>query len=251
MGALGIDQHTSRRYNAELERLRSQVMAMGGLVEQQMDHALAALADHDIDRGERVGREDYRVNAMEVGIDEQCAHILARRQPTASDLRLVVTVIKTITDLERIGDEAKKVGAMAAAIAQSGDQAARMEASRLDDMGSSVKQLVHEALDAFARMDPDAALATVRNDSRVDAYHQKVQRRLIDRMVGEPGCIDAMLSVCWAARSLERMGDHAKNIAEYVVYLVYGKDIRHTHPEAVTRELPRREPAASPDPARH
>ena len=217
MGRLDdISQHISHRYNEELEDLRNEVLAMGGLVEHQLDGA---------------------VNAMEVAIDEHCTRIIALRQPAASDLRLVVAMIKTITDLERIGDEAKRVGLMAAHLSDSRAQRVMAEAGRLAGLGSSVQRLLHSSLDALARMDQEVALGTVRDDRSADQEHEAVQRRLVTLMAEDPENLDHLLSVSWAARAMERIGDHAKNIAEYVVYLVYGKDIRHIQPDEVADTL--------------
>lgn len=238
MGRLDdISQHISNRYNEELEDLRNEVLAMGGLVEHQLDVALKALVAADAELGQRVASTDYRVNAMEVAIDEHCTRIIALRQPAASDLRLVVAVIKTITDLERIGDEAKRVGLMAAHLSDSHAQRVVGEAGRLASLGNSVKRLLHSALDALARMDHELAFRTVREDRSADLEHETVQRRLVTLMAKDPANLDYLLSVSWAARALERVGDHAKNIAEYVVYLVYGKDIRHVEPEHVADTL--------------
>ncbi len=231
MGILGdINHHIVQRFNTELEELRNHVLTMGGLVEHQLDGALTALTTGDGEGGEAVARDDYRINAMEVAIDERCARLIALRQPAATDMRLVLTVSKTIADLERIGDEAKRVALMAVHITEDGGDFAQREASRLGLMGVSVKRQLHGALDALARMDAEAALAVIRDDGAIDREHEEVQRRVLGQMAAEPANIDRLMGICWAARALERIGDHAKNIAEYVVYLVYGKDIRHTHP---------------------
>lgn len=231
MGILGdFNHHIVQRFNTELEELRHHVLTMGGLVEHQLDGALTALATGDGERGEAVAGNDYRVNAMEVAIDERCARLIALRQPAATDMRLVLTVSKTIADLERIGDESKRVALMVVRITAWGEDFAQRETPRLGLMGVSVKRQLHGALDALARMDAQAALEVIRNDTAIDHEHEEVQRRVLARMAAQPADIDRLMGICWAARALERIGDHAKNIAEYVVYLVYGKDIRHTHP---------------------
>ncbi|MDZ7750987.1 MAG: phosphate signaling complex protein PhoU [Gammaproteobacteria bacterium] len=243
MGILGdLNHHIVQRFNTDLEDLRHHVLTMGGLVEHQLDGALTALTTGDGELGEAVARADYRVNAMEVAIDERCARLIALRQPAATDMRLVLTVSKTIADLERIGDESKRVALMAVRITASGEDFAQREASRLGLMGVSVKRQLHGALDAFARVDAEAALEVIRNDAAIDQEHDEVQRRVLCRMSAVPADIDRLMGICWAARALERIGDHAKNVAEYVVYLVYGKDIRHTHP--TPRETPA--PVTSP-----
>ena len=225
-----MHQHIVRRYSAELDALRNDVLTMGGLVEHQLDGAVTALTTGDGERAEGVADQDDRVNAMEVAIDERCARLIALRQPAAGDMRLVLTVTKTVADLERIGDEAKRVALMAARIAEHGEDLVQREASRLTRMGLGTKRQLHLALDAWARMDAEAALGVARDDYAIDREHDQAQRRLVRRMGAEPADVDRLMNICWAARALERVGDHAKNIAEYVVYLVHGRDIRHTRP---------------------
>ncbi len=220
-----IKQHISRQYNQELEDLRSQVLAMGGLVEEQIRKAMEALVNQDSQLGDKVVADDAEVNRLEVAIDEECGRILALRHPTAGDLRLVVAIIKTITDLERIGDEAEKIGWLASRLASMEAPAARYrEVRHISDL---VRAMVHESLNAFARMDPQAAYAVAKQDQEVDREYEALLRQLITVMMEDPRSIRSVLDVMWAARALERIGDHAKNICEYVIYLVHGKDIRH------------------------
>ncbi len=229
-----LTAHTSHRYDAELSGIRSRVLAMGGLVEQQLTDGLTALFTGDQELGEKVVNTDYQVNRMEVGIDEECSRILARRQPAARDLRLVVAIIKTITDLERIGDQAERVGSMATRLVDSGESCNSLVDMR--HMAERVKNMLRGALDAFARMDPEAAANTAALDIEIDREYESLMRQLITFMMEDPRTITCSLHVMWAARALERIGDHSRNICEYVIYLVRGKDVRHTSLEQMMEE---------------
>ena len=219
-------RHIFRKYDEELEEVRTSVLAMGGLVEEQITSALAALAEFDSEIGERVVRDDYRINRLEVQIDEECTRILALHQPAASDLRLVIAIIKTITDLERMGDEAEKIGRTAIRLA--GNAPRRMRYAGVRNLGRHVQQMVHQALDAFARLDVEAAVDIAREDKTVDLEYAACMRELVTYMMEDPRRISEVLDMIWCARALERIADHAKNIGEYIVFLVKGKDIRHT-----------------------
>jgi phosphate transport system protein len=230
-----LSHHILSRYNAELEGLRAGVLQMGGLVEQQLNNGVKALYAGDSRLGEEVARFDHKVNAMEVAIDDDCSRILATRSPTASDLRLIVAVIKTITDLERIGDETEKLGNIAARLASMERPTDRYR--EIKHLGELVADMVHGALDAFARLDTDAALQVARRDRVVDEEYDAIQRQCITFMMEDPRAIRRALDVLWVARALERIGDHAKNICEYVIYMALGKDIRHLSIEDVERQL--------------
>jgi phosphate transport system protein len=226
MENLNIDQHISRRYNEELEDIRNRVLAMGGLVEQQIQGAMDALENRDVGQATRVIENDYQVNAMEVAIDEECNNVLARRQPAASDLRLIVAVIKTITDLERIGDEAERIARMASRLA--GQETAARLFTQIHNLGQHVRSMLHGALDAFAHLDTDKAVEIWSEDRRVDSEYDSLMRELMTYMMEDPRSIPSILQAMFAARAIERIGDRATNICEYVIYLVKGKDVRHT-----------------------
>ena len=229
-----ITHHYSRQFNEELETLRSNVLEMGGLVEEQLRRALKALVKGDSDLGEQVVEDDFRVNRMEVSIDEECSQIIARRQPTAGDLRLIITIIKTITDLERIGDEAEKIGFLATKLASEERPPNRYR--ELKYMGKMVREQLHSSLDCLARLDSDRALEIAKEDSIVDEEYEAIMRQSITHMMEDPRTIGRLLDTLWVARALERIGDHAVNICEYVVYLVHGKDIRHLGTDAAIAE---------------
>jgi phosphate transport system protein len=230
-----MSEHTYKQYDTELESVRAKVLQMGGLVEQQIVDALQALVHADPKLADEVIANDHRVNALEVSIDEDCSHIIARRQPAASDLRMIMMVVKTITDLERIGDEATKIARVALTIHDSG----RMYSPRFSEIKSMVTQvceMLRTSLDAFARLDVTRTVEVARQDEHVDEHFRAAMRQLITFMLEDPRTISMTLEVLFVAKAIERIGDHAKNIAEYVVYMVKGKDVRHTSLEEMERE---------------
>ncbi|MCW8877802.1 MAG: phosphate signaling complex protein PhoU [Kangiellaceae bacterium] len=232
---LNLNHHISKRFNEELEEARSQVLKMGGLVEQQVREGLKALLDADTELAKKVVQDDVRVNAMEVNIDETCTQILARRQPAASDLRLMISIIKTITDLERIGDEAAKLGKNALKLTDDGKSARQLV--ELRHLGDHVSETLNRALTAYARLDVSTAIEIIENDQVIDEEFDNISRLLITKMMEDPREIKNALRISWCARALERIGDHTKNICEYIVYLVKGKDVRHTSFEEIKRQL--------------
>ena len=234
MQTTDLTHHISRRFNKDLEALRNNVLSMGGLVESQLERAVEAVVSGDSEMGLQVAYDDYKVNHLEVSIDEECSRILATRAPTASDLRLIVAIIKTITDLERIGDEAEKIGFLASKLAEMDRPAGSYR--ELKNLGGQVSRMVRQAMDAFARLDTEAALAVVKDDEMVDEEYETIQRQCMTFMMEDPRSIKRVMNVTWAARALERIGDHAKNICEYVIYMVHGKDIRHTDIDALDDE---------------
>lgn len=235
--ATNPSQHISQQFEAELQDIRSRVLAMGGLVEQQVTNALKALKTANIDLARDVIAEDHQVNEFEMKIDEECIQIIALRQPTASDLRLVSVILKAITDLERIGDEANSIARKALNL--SDKDRPKKNYRELSTLGSHVRKMLHDALDAFARMDVDAALVVAREDIEVDEEYDSFIRTMITYMMEDPRTISRVLDLMWSARALERIGDHARNLCEYVIYLVEGKDVRHLSVDHMQKLLDR------------
>jgi len=230
-----IGHHISRQFNEELEDLRNRVLTMGGLVEQQLADAITALVTGDSKLAELVISSDYKVNALEVSIDEECTQILALRHPAATDLRLIIAVIKTITDLERIGVEAERIGHTALHLASA--EGTKKPYDEIENLGNHVRRMVHDCLDAFARLDTNAALQVWKEDIKVDKEYESVMRQLIAFMMEDPRSIPRVLDIIWTARAMERIGDRARNVCEYIIYLVQGKDVRHTSKEHLEREV--------------
>jgi len=224
-----ISGHISKRFDQELEDIRNKVMSMGGLVENQVVNGVKCLVSSDSELARKLIADDHKVNRMEVEIDEECVQILARRQPAAGDLRLIVAVIKTITDLERIGDQAEKLGRIQLELEQ--QEISSSTYVKLEHLGELVGKILHSALDAFARMNVADAMAAIELDIRVNDEYDGLMREMITYMMEDPRTIRSSLRISWCARALERIGDHAKNICEYVVFLVQGKDVRHIGPK--------------------
>jgi len=235
MSTEGLTHHISSRYNEDLERLRSSVLEMGALVERQLTQAIGGITEPDARVIVRVAQEELLVNQFERSIDEECSRILATRGPTASDLRLIITILKTITDLERMGDEGEKIAAIASRLAARERPNGRYR--ELRNLGEIVIAMVHDTLDAFARLDMELALAVVRRDRTVDEEYEAIHRQSITFMMEDPRSIRRALDVMWVVRSMERVGDHAKNVCEYLIFLVHGKDVRHTRLEEIEKEL--------------
>lgn len=228
-------EHTFKQYDAELEAVRAKVLEMGGLVEQQIVNALEALVNADPKLANEVMQNDHRVNNLEIQIDEDCSHIIARRQPAAGDLRTVMMMVKTITDLERIGDEATKIARTAQKIYDE-DRMYKPRFNEIKAMVALVREMLRTALDGFARLDISKTVEVAKQDELVDEQFRASMRQLITFMLEDPRTISMSLEVLFVAKAIERIGDHAKNIAEYVVYMVKGKDIRHTSMQEMERE---------------
>ena len=231
-------EHLSKQFDVDLETLRSRILQMGGLIESQILAAIDGLYSGNIQALEQVIENDRRVNGFEVSIDTECSHIIARRQPAASDLRMIMGVSKAVTDLERVGDEAKKIAVVSKQIHESG----RLQIPRLADIrraGSIVVGMLRKTLDAFARLDAVAAAEVIRDDAAIDEAFRGMMRQLITYMMEDPRTISTAFELVWVARALERMGDHSKNMAEQVIYIVKGTDVRHTNFEDVERKASR------------
>jgi phosphate transport system protein len=248
METADLSHHISHRYNEELDRLRTRVLGMGGFVEQQLQKAITALVEGDSMLGEAVASDDYKVNDLEVSIDEECSRLLAIRAPTAGDLRVILSIIKTITDLERIGDEAEKIGMLASRLATMERPADTYR--EVKHLGRLVTEMVREALDAYARMDAATAVQIARRDRLVDEEYESIQRQCITFMMEDPRNIRRALDLLWVVRSLERVGDHAKNFCEYIIYMVHGKDVRHTSLDDLEFRLLSPSPGQGGDPKR-
>jgi phosphate transport system protein len=224
-----IGEHSSKQYDQELEAIRSKVLLMGGMVETQFDEALNCFRVDDASRADKVMADDQAVNQLEVQLDDACSHLIVKRQPAANDLRTIMATIKVITDLERIGDESSKIARTAKSLhARGATGFAHYDMIRA--IGKTTCELLHDSLDAFARLDGKQALSIIAGDEIVDHEFRTILRNLITFMMEDPRTISSALDTLWVAKAIERIGDHAKNIAEYVIYVVEGRDIRHSKP---------------------
>ncbi|KMT66678.1 phosphate signaling complex protein PhoU [Catenovulum maritimum] len=229
-----IDKHISGQFNQELEQIMSHVLDMGGIVEQQISQSLAAISSLDAKLAGQVVENDRKINAYETTIDEECARIIAKRQPAAIDLRIVLAIAKTIADLERIGDEACR---MVKPALESYNREERQFLVDLDHMGQQVLTMFNKVLDALARMDSEAAYEVYKMDKKIDKTYEAITRQLMTYMMEDPRAIPKIMDVIWATRSLERIGDRCQNISEHVIYLIKGKDVRHTSREHIEKML--------------
>jgi phosphate transport system protein len=220
-------EHASKQYDLDLGSIRSRVLAMGGLVESQIRRAIDALASGDPRLSDEVIAGDHKVNAMEVALDGDCSQLIVRRQPAAGDLRMIFAITKTVTDLERIGDEAQKIARMAKSIHERGGAQAP-PVVEVRHAAEAAISMLRRTLDAFARLDCNTAAEVIRDDAGIDQEFRAILRQLITYMMEDPRTISTALEIVWVAKAIERIGDHAKNMAEYVIYIVKGTDVRHT-----------------------
>ncbi|MFL6656589.1 MAG: phosphate signaling complex protein PhoU [Massilia sp.] len=232
-----IGEHSSKQYDHELETIRSKVLLMGGLVESQFLDAMTCFRTGNMEAADRVIAEDDQVNQLEVALDDACSHLIVRRQPTANDLRTVMATIKVITDLERVGDEASKIARTSKSLHGRGVPGLN-HYEMVRTIATATTDMLHDALDAFARLDGKQALQLIAADAVVDHEFKSIMRNLITFMMEDPRTISSALDTLWVAKAIERIGDHAKNIAEYVIYVVEGKDIRHAKPAVASADLP-------------
>ncbi len=232
MDNIKIGHHISERFNSELEDVRNKLLIMGGLVERQIEQAIEAYATGNMELAELVIKQDSDVDAMELDIDQACTQILALRQPTAFDLRLLMTVIKIIHEIERVGDKAERIAEMAIQLA---GEESRSSHHEMEHMATIVKGMFHDALDAFARMTVEDVPTITARDLNVDREYDSIVRQLITRMMEDPRNITRTLDVLWSVRALERIGDHACNICEHLVYMIQGDDVRHLSQEELEK----------------
>ena len=230
------DKHLSSQFDSELNSVSTRVMELGGLVESQIRQAVYALSQFSAEVADEVIETEPRVNAMEIEIDRDLSSIIARRQPTARDLRLLIAISKTTANLERVGDEANKIARMVKSIVESGSARA-LPSSDLRVAAELASALMRRALDAFARLDTAAALAILKEDDLIDREFDGFVRKLITYMMEDPRTISASLDLLFLAKAIERIGDHAKNIAEFIIYIVKGTDVRHTSMEQIESAL--------------
>jgi len=231
-----MNDHTSKQFDVEMEAIRSGVLAMGGLVERQMTRAIEALEQEEDSGLDAVGADEQQINQYQIDIDQQCAQIIARRQPTAVDLRMILTISKVVNDLERIGDEVKKI-AYKAAQTRGSDALRRVRYYDVVRAARQAQRMLRMALDSLARLDAESAVEVVGLDDEIDAAFSAIMRQLISYMMEDPRTITPALEIVFIAKSIERIGDHAKNVAEAVVQVVRGKDVRHASVEQIRAEL--------------
>lgn len=234
MDNLNTKKHSSTQFNAELEHISTQVMLMGGMVESQLTNAINALHSGNQTLAKEVIAGDIAVNQMEAAIDEACIRIIAKRQPTASDLRLVIVIIKTISELERIGDVADKI--CRTALEKFSSQQKPLLVS-LELLGRHTIEMLHDVLDAFARMDINEAIRIYHEDKKVDQEYEAIIRQLMTYMMEDTRAIPSIITALWCARSIERIGDRCQNICEFIFYCVKGQDIRHLTDDAIDNIL--------------
>ena len=232
-----FESHTLHKFDEELNRLLSTMLEMGGLVQKQLADAMLALEELDSEIAQRVIDSEEKVDSFEVQIDKTCANIIAMRQPAASDLRMILAISKAVRDLERIGDEANRVAKLTLVLLE--DEGNAIGTLQLSHVGTLVAEMLQKVLDAYSRFDVEEALTVARRDKRVDEEYRGAMRELVTHMMEDPRKISRVLNVMWALRSIERIGDHSKNIAEQLIYSVRGVDVRHSSLKEMEKEVKR------------
>ena len=230
-----VVQHSSASFAEFLTSVRDHTMEMAGLAEEHVQGAVQAFLEGDLKLAKKIARADFKINSLEVRIDEECNQFIALRHPVAVDLRTVTTVIKATTDLERVGDEAEKIARLALALNY--DRIRKRHMRAIKHLSAHVFKMLHQASNAFARLDTDAALEVIKGDAEVDQEYEQSIRQMITFMMEDPRDIQPVLEVLWCAKALERIGDHAANLCEHVLYQVLGKDLRHISVEQIEQEL--------------
>ncbi len=232
MNNINLGRHISGQFNEDLERVINLVMHMGGLVEKQLSDALLSVSTTDNELAKHVLSNDYQINSLEVAIDDECTRIIAKRQPAAGDLRLIMAIVKTIADLERIGDEAERIAKVTLEDFANKPKDLLMS---LENLGTRVLEFLQLSLDAFTRMDVESAIKIHSSDEKIDREYEALIRQLMTHMMEDPRSIPQIMSVIWSARALERIGDRCQNICEYIIYFVKGKVVRHTTIEDIKK----------------
>jgi len=231
-----MNEHLAKQFDTELDDVRARLTRMGGLVEEQVRAATHAFVESDAELVEKVIARDAEVDGYEIDIDNICVHVVARRQPTAVDLRMIMSVSKAVTDLERIGDEAKKVAKATRKILERGLSTKMPQIMTVRVMGEECAAMLHEVLNAFVRMDADTALQIVRRDKEIDQHFRAITRELVTYMMEDPRTISTALDIIFIVKSMERIGDHCKNIAKDVIFIVRGRDVRHLKLDELEQE---------------
>jgi phosphate transport system protein len=229
-----LPPHTSHRFDAELSAIRTKMMNMGGMVEEQLRNALSALVDGNEQLAEQVVSSDHDINVMEMQIDRCCTDVFARRSPVALDLRFLIAVLKTITELEGIGDEAKQIGAVASRLTDTYHRASHV--SQIEHLGERIKRMLHTSLDALARFDTELANTIPTEAVKVDHDYDAIMRQMLTIMMEDPRNIPEVMQLCWVARALERISDRSRSICDFVIYVVKGKDVRYSQSKEIVAD---------------
>ena len=232
-----LQQHISERYNKNLLAVFNRLLNMAGMVEEQLATALQALVENDVEMAKRVQEQDSKINEIDIEINEACVHVIATNQPIATDLRLLVAALKVVTDLERIGDEIGKIGWVVESMQGVSIKSKKNVITELTRLAEVVQTVLSQVLDAFARLDADLALQVMKDEQKIDEAYESAIRVMITHMMENPTNIKQYMTFGWAARALERVGDHVRNIAEHLVFIIKGKDVRYMRRQQIAELL--------------